>query len=69
MGKESNRNSRILTFKNPITKVKNSKDGFNNKFNTGRDRINELKDRSEEITQNEAERDKMVENIKMRKIQ
>lgn len=33
------------------------------------ERISELKGRSEEITQNEAERNKMMESTKMRRIQ
>lgn len=49
--------------------MKSSTDGFNTRFNTERKRIRELKDRSEEITQNEAERDKMMENTKMSRIQ
>ena len=42
--------------------MKNSAYGFNNKFNTGRGRINEVKNKSEEISQNETETDKIMEN-------
>lgn len=38
--------------------MKISTDGFNHRLNTERKRISELKDRSEEITQEKAERDK-----------
>ena len=49
--------------------MKISTDGFNNRFNTERKRISEPIDRSEEITQNKTERDKMMENTKMSRIQ
>lgn len=38
--------------------MKNSTYGLNNKFNTGRGRISEWNDRSEEIIQNGTERQK-----------
>ena len=70
MREESNRNSRILIFKNSITKVKTQQMGLiTNSIEVDIERISELKGRSEEITQNEAERNKMMESTKMRRIQ
>lgn len=60
----------MLTLKkNPMIKVKIATDGFNNRFNTEGKRNSELKDRSEEITQNKAQKDKTMENTKRSRIQ
>ena len=48
---------KILELKNTVSKIKNSKDGLNSKMEETEEKINELEDRTIEITQSEQQRE------------
>lgn len=53
----------LVQMKNTAVEIKNSVDRLNSRSDTAEGRISKLRDISEDIAQNEVQKDKEIENI------